>query len=362
MKRRFLIGGAIAIVVIILITLLVAPQNNTNNSGSTYSRAPDGYGAWYALMTQKGTPIKRWQKPFTELANTEQQSPNTTLLRVYSSLTPPVLQKPEQAWVKKGNTLVILGIDQPVTQAPFTSWQNGSTGQIKIATKRRKTKARNTILGDEFGAVIWQKKLGKGEVIYATTPYLAANAYQEFPQNYQLLAQLVTQNSQTIFVDEYLHGHKDTEIIAAQYGESVISYLSQTPLLIAFVQGLIVLGIAIWANNRRWGQPENLKTPTVDNSQAYITALAGVLQKAHRTDFVVEAISREEQLQLQKALGLGTTLLDDQMLLAQWSEQTGKPAKELEQLLQQSSRQSRLSDHNLLIWLNKWQELTSHFI
>ncbi|MBD0344798.1 MAG: DUF4350 domain-containing protein, partial [Coleofasciculus sp. Co-bin14] len=43
-NRRVWVFGAIAIGAIILITLLAAPATNKLTSGSTYNRAPEGYG------------------------------------------------------------------------------------------------------------------------------------------------------------------------------------------------------------------------------------------------------------------------------------------------------------------------------
>ncbi|HAJ62015.1 MAG TPA: DUF4350 domain-containing protein, partial [Cyanobacteria bacterium UBA8543] len=80
-NRRLWLFGAIAIGAIILITLLTAPTRNKVSSGSTYSRSPDGYGAWYAFMSERGTPVKRWRKPFDDLANNQNAQPPTTLLR-----------------------------------------------------------------------------------------------------------------------------------------------------------------------------------------------------------------------------------------------------------------------------------------
>jgi hypothetical protein len=51
------------------------------------------------------------------------------------------------------------------------------------------------------------------------------------------------------------------------------------------IQGTIILLVAIFAGWNRFGQPVTLSAPQVDNSEAYIQALAGVLQKANSTDF-----------------------------------------------------------------------------
>lgn len=363
-KRRLGVLSAIAIAVLILITLVAAPANNQLNSGSTYSRAPDGYGAWYTFMAERGTPLQRWQKPLSEFGDRQ----DVTLLRVHSRLVPNQLGSTEDDWVKKGNTLVIVGVHQPVTEAAFSTLQDSPVGNVKIDTRRRHKSSNDAILSDNFGAIIWQRQRGKGQVVFVTTPHFAANAYQDFPANYELLAKLVTQetiddklinpsaNANQLWVDEYIHGYKDKEAIEREVGENVISYLIKTPLFPLLIQGIVILLVAIWAANRRLGQPVTLSAPVVDNSEAYIRALAGVLLKAGSHDFIVDRVGKAEQRQLQKNLGLGETPLNHQSLVAAWARQTGRPTKDLEQLLQVSNKR-RLSESDLLNWLRKWSEL-----
>ncbi|MGB3204594.1 MAG: DUF4350 domain-containing protein [Crinalium sp.] len=369
-KKRWLWISAIALIAIILLTLFTAPNTSKVNSGSTYSRSPDGYGAWYAFMEKQGTPIKRWQKPFADLAGvatdetpslikySESKIANSiTLLRVYSQLNEDSLNDQEQKWVEKGNTLVILGIKKPVTEARFITFQQSDAGSVKIDTSRRllKLEQGEQKLGDRFGSIVWQQKLGKGQVIFATTPYLAANAYQEQPGNYQFLAKLVTQSGNQILVDEYIHGYKDPEIITKEDNASLINYLSKTPLFAALIQVIVIILILVWANNKRLGSPIALKVPVVDNSEAYIQALASVLQKAESSEFVLEAVGKQEQLQLQKSLGLGSNLVDHQTLVSAWVQQTGKPATELQQILALQSKKRRINEKQLLQWLENWQ-------
>lgn len=391
-NRRLWLLGAIGITAIMIVTLLFAPANNKINSGSTYNRAPDGYGAWYALMSKRGTEIQRWQKPVEDFAKNPDTKPPSTLLRIYSSLIPEVVSNTEEDWVKQGNTLVILGVRAPVAPAPFSSLLPDSAGEIKIDTGRRNPGDKNQVLGDRFGAVVWQKTLGKGTVYFAAAPHLAANAYQDFPGNYEFLAKLVTgsesgsneiegteqalalkliqnpieqsqKSSKTInkvWVDEYIHGYKDPEIIERESEENLFSYLAKTPLFPVAIQGTIMLIVAILAGWKRFGQPVTLSAPQVDSSEAYIQALAGVLEKANSTDFAVETIGKAERLQLQKALLLGETPPESEAVIDAWVEQTGRKAAELEGLWRSPSRKQRISDRDLLAWLNKWQQIRQH--
>jgi len=359
-RRRLGLFGAIAIVAIILITLLAAPANNKLNSGSSYNRAPEGYGAWYAFIQQRGIPIQRWRKPFADLATNQKGKPPTTLLRVHNSLTYPHISDTERNWIEQGNTLVNLGVRGTVTAAPFSTIQRKEGERIKIDTQRREKEEPEGLLGDRFGAIVWSEKIGKGQVIYATTPHLAANAYQDFPGNYEFLAKLVSQNSQTVWIDEYIHGYKDAEVIKQEHQQNVFSYLAQTPLFPAFVQGCIILLVTILALNRRFGKPLTLSPPVINNSQAYIQALASVLQKANSSELILELVGKEEKLQLQKALVLGEVPLENQELVSAWVQQTGRPATELQQLLQIKSRKHRISETDLLTWLGKWENIRRH--
>ena len=379
-QRKLWLLIIIATAVIVLITLVAAPNNNKLNSGSTYGRNPDGYGAWYEYMSSRGTPLQRWQKPFSKLIG-RQDPESVTFIQIYSKfhfqqskLIPPKLTHSEKDWIKKGNTLVIIGIYQPATAAPFNSLLSQGDRQIKIATTRRKEHLSKTILGDRFGAVVWQEKIGKGKVIYAGTPHLAANAYQDLTggnaevssaystpvltDNYEFLAELVSENQQ-ILIDEYIHGYKDRETIAQEETEDLLNYLTKTPLFPLLIQLLIIILVTVIAAFRRFGQPTIINNPVVDNTMAYIEALSGVLAKANCTDFVVTTIAKDEQLKLQKNLGLGQTLVDEETLIAAWTQQTGNSPTQLRELLQISKQDRRLSDRELANWVQKWQEILS---
>ncbi len=353
-QRRLWLLGAIALGFIILITLLAAPNHKLNN-GSTYSREPSGYGAWYTFMSERETPIKRWQKPLPSLVDKNIKETPITLLQIHSSLTEET--NLDANWIKAGNTLVILGVYEPVSEASFSSLQENAIGKIKIDTRRRKQNSEVQLLGDDFGSVVWQTKIGDGQIIYAVTPYLAANAYQDFQANYEFLAKLVTKPGNPIWVDEYSHGYKDADVIKQEIGDNVWSYFTKTPILPLLVQAIVILLVAIWMGNHRFGKAVTLASPKINNSEAYIQALAGVLQKAESHEFVISAIAPEEQQQLQKALGLGDMLLDSQSLIDAWVQQTGQPANELISALNIAAQKHRQSDIALLTWLEKWQTI-----
>jgi hypothetical protein len=342
-------------------------------------------------MQQQQIPIQRWQRPLAELipdrtpkspavkninykatdyqgaesqkVELQQAAPaqaklpsSITLLRINSDFN-AWLGSFDRTWVERGNDLVLVGVKQPVTKAPFRSELVSPAGAIKIATSRRyrsdstpKTAVR---LADNYGAVVWQEQIGAGQVIYVVTPYLAANAYQKQPGNFKFLAQLVTEPGHSIYVDEYLHGYKDPETLAKETSGSLTGYLAKTPLLLIAIQAAVLLLVLLWGQNRRLGPAQRLTEAAPDNSEAYIQALAGVLQKANCSDFVVTTIGKAEQIEIQRALGLGSTPLAVETVVDAWVQQTGRPASELQALF--ASKAQRFSDRDLQHWLEKLQ-------
>jgi len=355
---------ALAIVTGVVLLAVLAPAAPIAR-GSTYSRAPDGYGAWYAYMEQRGYDIRRWERPpFELLDRLEPGDPPATLIRVFAPdrATGLGLYGLDRQWVEGGNRLVALGVEVPPTAAAFATRPPSPVGPVLVQTTRRQQLdtsnldhsdlASEPIVRDEFGAIAWRLSAG-GEAIAVATPFLAANAYQDEPNNFALLASFVGEGP--IWVDEYLHGYRDEAAGEATATDTtLIGYLlGQPPLAAALLQGAIVLAIALLAENRRFGAPQPLPSVETNSTRTYVTALGGVLRNARHHRFVTEVVGKTERIRLQRALGLGLVPVGDRELLAAWEHQGGN-ADELRVLLQRETRR-RLSDAELRDWLARWQ-------
>jgi Domain of unknown function (DUF4350) len=362
-----------------LITAIVLALRSPIMQGSTYSRAPSGYGAWYAQVQQQGIPIQRWQRPLEELfdapapppteeiswnpAEPIQAAPLTpqTLIKVATGRSPLSLSSLEEDWVSQGNVMVLVGVREPVTKAPFSSQLPSPSGLVKIETRRRRFISQDepapTLLKDASGAVVWKSKIDRGQLISIVTPHFAANAYQDEPGNFKFLTQLVTAPGNPIWIDEYSHGFKtDSNAPIKEKNNSLATYLAQTSLPVLAMQALIILLVLIWEKNQRLGMPLKLLPPKVDNSEAYIQAMAGVLQKAECSEFVWETVGKAERVYIQRSLGLGSSPVSSEAIVDAWVQQTGRPAAELEEVLRKPT-QKRPSRQELLTWLGKVQTL-----
>ena len=356
--RRRKIYGLIAIIVLVGLVLFAAPRSTSLTEGSTYNRAPDGYGAWYAYMEQQEHSVQRWETASTPFIE-QQSEPPQTFLRIALPTEQSALSNQERAWVEQGNTWIILQKAGFPTEADFSSSLPTDQSTVKIETTRRHNLKgdEQEILGDRHGAIVWAEPIGKGHVIRSVTPFLAANAYQDEPGNFAYLAWLATQTGPSIWVDEVIHGRANTEEgESEQQREGLGGYLARTPLLPLGIQLAIIMLVLIWAKNRRFGLPTILAQTSQDNSKSYIQALAGVLEKAGRREFVVDVIGHEEQLQLQRSLGLGRRRLSHEAVINAWTQQTGRPAEELASFLA-TSRSSTVKTRELRAWIQQIEHI-----
>ena len=394
-NRGYWIAGVLIVLMLGFFLLVGAPASNRIDTGSTWGTAPDGYGAWYAYMEAEGANIKRWQRPIAELVQAEKdpQASPRTLVRII----PPAFAQREDIlgqseisdWLAQGNRLVILTQRGAVTAAKFSSQLDSEAGKIAIETRRRyrpqeielpsyeqegteisykptvepltnrrSTLAQSqpapsnqieTLLADDYGTVVW-RSLAEPNLVWAITPFLAANAYQSAPGNFAFLSNLVQPGA--IWVDEYLHGYRDRDVVVKEVAGTWLGYLAKTPLLIAAVQIGVVLLIALIAQNRRAGSKQPLPFEPVNNSEAYIKALAGVLHKANNRDFLIETLVGAEQKALARSLGLGEAAVSLEALQVAWQQKTGRSIGELDVLQAKPKGEAALQ-----AWLQQLQSL-----
>ncbi|MEB3160870.1 MAG: DUF4350 domain-containing protein [Synechocystis sp.] len=294
-RRLWLIAVTIAIVLVIGLFVLTPTSQSPQRQGSTYGRSPGDYGAWWTWMAQRNTPVQRWQKPIDQL---DRLTEPATLLRIdpqaivagSSQSGRGTLSPQEYQWVSQGNRIVYLGRWARVSAAPFNQIVESEFGPVTIQGRRRATRVTTPLLSDDDGTIIWQEVQGDGEIIWVIPPFLAANAFQDQTANFQLLQTLMEPDHHQLWVDEYFHGYKDSETLAAETVGTIWRYFQQTPLFPLFVQILLLCGLVIGWGNRRFGRPHLPASPPPNNQQTYAHALAQVLEKGDRPEFVVQQL------------------------------------------------------------------------
>jgi hypothetical protein len=382
----------VLVLIPLVFALVVVTGVVTSKDGSTYSHAPGGYHKWYVYMQkqpQSQGKIQRWRRDYSELL--EQEAPNQDLIESqqrqlqYVALDDIALDAPQtmvrisnagildinttitadlREWAQKGNTIIQMGWYGRATDAPFQSKLSSSVGPVLVETTRRRERelsGAGALLKDDTGAVAWIESEGKGKIIHVTYPLLAANAHAEETNNFAFLGRLASQAGGQIWVDEWMHGFRDRKSQNAARRErdipDVQAYIFRTtPALALLIQGIVITSLLIWGKNWRFGPLQVIRSREIANSERYVQALAGVLNQARHTDFVLAQLGLRLRQQLASQLGLAadrapTARLPDDATLAQaWTAQTGQSAQEVLKLLQQADSGRRLSDAELVTW------------
>ncbi|AIE75448.1 hypothetical protein D082_29200 [Synechocystis sp. PCC 6714] len=315
--------------------------------GSTYSNAPGGYGAWWQWMEQAGTPVQRWRKSGDKLQNLPGPA---TLLKIQPQAITNVapyddggnITQQEYEWVGRGNRLVYLGRWAELTDAPFNQTVATNHGPVSIQGRRRSPQKEGKILADQYGILIWRQQQGEGEIIWVVPPFLGANAFQDNQANFALLQSLLKEGNGSLWVDEYSHGYKDPQTLQEEGLASVWAYLQNTSLIVIFLQCLLVLVLLAIFGNRRFGRPQEPASLVNNNNQTYINALAQVLEKGDRPQFVVQQLLQAQSASLERRLAnLPTTNQSTATLLSKLSQPDQWPKNE----------------SDLQVWLKQWQQL-----
>jgi hypothetical protein len=135
-NNRYLWLGILALLALMGLMIFGAPAASRLESGSTWSRSPAGYSAWYESVIDQGVDIQRWQRPVADLleqlGNGAPDGTTTTLIQ-HSEATeatmvvvlPGFWDMSEVSsalpwlpdWVGAGHRLILLGLRQPATAA-----------------------------------------------------------------------------------------------------------------------------------------------------------------------------------------------------------------------------------------------------
>ncbi|MGF1603450.1 MAG: DUF4350 domain-containing protein [Thermosynechococcaceae cyanobacterium] len=366
----------LVLVVVFGLILWVAPSPQ---AGSTYSRSLTGYRGWYDYMIEQRRPVKRWQQSYDQLTGSGQ-----TLIRIgkrtgftLGTFDPNSFEQEEalQTWVNNGNTVIVLSWQGQVTAAPFISQLSAGSDRVQVETTRRYVPKPSPLPGleqvstfaranepeikpelrDDFGLVVWSSPNKDGTLIECVYPWLAANALVDQTDNYRFLASLAQRRQGPIWVDEWMHGHRDPVPNDEQQPDAkaitFLDYLARTPVAVMVAQVGFIGLLLVWGHNHRFGALETLKPEAKDASEQYIQALASTLNAARKTDFAAQTLRQYFQRTLATQLGLmslsGHSLPDPDQISTHWANLTGRPARELLELLQPSVR----SDRELLAWV-----------
>ena len=343
------------IILISTVTLTVFISNDKDKTEydvyrSIYNTKASGYAAWYKIAKKSGLNIKPWRFDFYSLIKNSKDK--ATMIVNSPGLVARKLNyfgisdiETLLDWVKKGNTLIFiddfsfasskrlldaLNIEfvyagnkvffrdkyhkkeyygnKQVFNIPKSSEISKKVTKISSSSLARlKGEYIDTIISDTKGIILGKRKYGKGLIYILTIPDVADNSYlYEKEDNYQFLTNLASVNSNTIYVNEFIHGNIKND--------SIMSYYNNTVLNPIFKQFAILILLLIFSVSRRFGKPLNLKQPDRKNNMEYVKSISLLYTRAGLTGTALAPIYKDFRSNLCKNLKLDLDTTDSNLV------------------------------------------------
>jgi len=256
MKKRNIVYIRVLLVVLSIVVLLAfinrSPQRTAQDTWLPSSFNPVGEGnmALFQTLRDMNWPVERWREPLIRLSN---YGSGNVLIITRSEQGPPRVSFSEQEvdllddWVKKGNTLLLLGalddwddtrmfLEQigftlPEKDVSMASFLKHFNRENEIAVQAQPAPGANatgtlilprtdplSILLPSQAKILWQDRdrpylidvpRGSGHVICGASDWLLSNSYLDKGDNLAIVLQLLTPGGEPprhLFFEESHHG------------------------------------------------------------------------------------------------------------------------------------------------------------
>jgi len=257
-RRLLLSAAAICLAIIVALSVKSADQQESEIP-SSYSPDSQGAKAAYLLLQEQGYNAERWEQSPNVLP---EDVANTTLILVSPFNVPTKEERASlQLFLSRGGRILATGstaslflpraaIERNVMPSP--DWKEFKPGLLTPITRAGVIKMAPVAYwkdnstsylvhyADDDRPIVVSYHVGKGEVIWWASSTPLSNAGITAAGNLPLLLNSLS-GSKRVLWDEYFHG----------YRQSLLSYMSGPPLLLGFIQCLLLLGAVLFTFSRR---------------------------------------------------------------------------------------------------------------
>ena len=322
MKNRNIVYIRVLLVVLSIVVLLAfinrSPQRAPHDTWLPSSFNPIGAGnmALFQTLEELNWPVERWREPLSRLSN---YGTGNVLIITRSKLGTPRVDFSEQEtdliddWVKKGNTLLLLGAlndwddtrtflrqigfgvqEKPASVAdlfrPFER-QNGQVMEAQPAPGSNQTGTmilpRSAPLPFTFPAnskILWQENSdpyvidvprGAGHIICGASDRLLSNSFLGKGDNLAIVIQLLTPGGQTphhLFFEETHHGFSAVYAIVRLLDDPGVRFAG----MLALLGALAFLGSSLI----RFGPMLPLHRETGRSTLEFVNSIADLYMRA----------------------------------------------------------------------------------
>lgn len=167
---------------------------------------------------------------------------------------------------------------------------------------------------------------GSGRVVFVSDPYIVSNGGITLADNAQLAVNLVRSEGGTVAFDEYHHGYGTNN-------NRFLEFFGGTPAVAIFFQSLLLVGLMLYSQARRFARPVDEPEPGRLSKLEYVSAMAALQKRSRAYDLAVENIYKDFKRRAARLLGLDLSKVTTTELAASLSHRVSMSRSEIEATL-----------------------------
>lgn len=168
---------------------------------------------------------------------------------------------------------------------------------------------------------------GSGQIVFLTDPYIVSNAGISLVDNAQLAINIVASREGAIAFDEYHQGFGANE-------NRLLAYFSGTPIPAIFAQILLLVGIILFTQSRRFARALPANESNRLSKLEYVSAMAELQGRTRAYDLAIENIYSEFRRRVAKFFGVDNFTTTRKDLAKMIAERTKLEATDVESLME----------------------------
>ena len=202
--------------------------------------------------------------------------------------------------------------------------------QSPVPTQQIETAAQTAPiihLANNEKALLADFPYGSGRIVLLSDPYIVSNAGISLVDNAQLAINIVASRGGTIAFDEYHQGFGGNE-------NRVLAYFANTPVPAIFLQIILLIGVVLFTQSRRFARPLPANAPNRLSKLEYVSAMAELQQRTRAYDLAIENIYMEFRRRAARVFGVDNFVVSHGELARLIAERAKLNADKIEKLFQ----------------------------
>jgi hypothetical protein len=375
MKQKLFIFGLIALMAVVLVGLNAASytqkpatsESELYANRSSFNPGPTGTQAFYALLTETGRDVTRWQQPPAALL-TARTAPATLIMTgdLKRGVTPAETEAMLR-WVSDGGRLVIIDRTPPEDLVTTTAnWKVAVTTNIspeivgvdatdqtqmiagtpaaKPVQPSALTQDVNAVQTSRFASSIEFSRFKDDTKTYGNTKLLPATVVVSpsvnapvthfvAPLERGIVATMPFGEGEiTLLSDPYVISNSGIALVdnaqlavnlATAGGGTIafdeyhqgfgndrnrfLQFFAGTPVVALFLQGALLVGLILLSQSRRFARPIPIVEPSRLSKLEYVGAMADLQRRTRAYDLAIENIYNDFRRRVARLLGLDAT-------------------------------------------------------